>query len=150
MRRRLLERFQQRVERVLGEHVHFVDQVDLVAAARRRVLHVVQQVARVVDLGLRRRVDLDQVDEAAFVDLDAGAALAAGLRGDALLAVERLGEDARDRRLADAARAREQVRVMQPARLQRVDQRLQHVLLPDRVGEGLGPPFARQDEVTHA
>ena len=97
------------------QHVHFVDQVDLVAAARRRVLHVVEQLARVVDLGARGRVDLDQVDEAALVDLAAGAALAAGLRADARLAVQRLGEDARDRRLADAARAGEQERVVDAA-----------------------------------
>ena len=120
VRRRLLERLQQRVERVRREHVHFVDQVDLVAAARRRVLHVVEQLARVVDLGARGRVHFEQVDEAARVDVAAGAALAAGLRRHALLAVQRLGEDARDRGLADAARAGEQERVVDAARVERV------------------------------
>ena len=44
-----------------------------------------------------------------------------GVGGDAVGdAVEALREDARDRRLADAARAGEQVRVMQPAARQRV------------------------------
>ena len=83
VRRRLLERLQQRVEGVRREHVHFVDEVHLVAAAGRRVLHVVEQLARVVDLGARGGVDLDEVDEAAGVDLAAGGADAAGLGADA-------------------------------------------------------------------
>jgi hypothetical protein len=58
--------------------VHLVDEVHLVAAAGRRVLHVVEQLARIVDLGARRRIDLDQVDEAAFVDFPASGANAAG------------------------------------------------------------------------
>ncbi len=51
MRWWLFQRLQQRIERMRRQHVHFVDQVDLVAAAARQVLHVVEQVARVVDLG---------------------------------------------------------------------------------------------------
>src|SRR5690606_27744088 len=61
VRRRLFEGLQQRIERVRREHVHFVDQVDLVAAARGGVLHVVEQLAGVVDLGARGGVDFDQV-----------------------------------------------------------------------------------------
>ncbi len=49
--RRLFQGFQQGVERVTGEHVHFVDQVDLEAPTARRVLHVVQQFAGILDLG---------------------------------------------------------------------------------------------------
>src|SRR3546814_4326065 len=41
--RRLLERLQQRIERRLGQHVDFVDQVDLVAAARGHVLRALDQ-----------------------------------------------------------------------------------------------------------
>jgi hypothetical protein len=58
--------------------VHFVDDVDLVAAARRRVGGVLQQLAHLVDLGVGRGVDLDEVHEAAAVDFLAGAAGAAG------------------------------------------------------------------------
>ena len=131
------------------QHVHFVDQVDLVAAAGRQVLDVLEQLARVVDLGAGGRVDLDQVHEAALVDLAAGAALAAGRRADAALAVERLREDARDRRLADAARAGEQEGVMDAARVERVDERLAHVLLADQLGEAAGTPLAGEYEVAH-
>ena len=79
VRRRLLERLQQRVEGVRREHVHLVDEVHLVATAGRGVLHVIEQLARVVDLGARGRIDLDQVDEAAGVDLAAAGADAARL-----------------------------------------------------------------------
>ena len=108
MRRRLLQGLQQRVERVAREHVHFVDEIDLVAAARGRVLHVVQQLARVIDLGARGGVHLDQIDEAPGIDLAARRAFPAGLGAHALLAVQALREDSRDGRLADAARAGEQ------------------------------------------
>ncbi len=68
---------------------------------------------------------------------------------DALLAVQALGEDARNGGLAHAPRAGEQERVVHPARLERVHQGAQHVLLPDQLGELLGPPLARQCQVTH-
>ena len=143
MRRRLLERLQQRIEGVIRQHVHFVDEVHLVAAASRRILHVVEQFAGVVDLGARCGIHLDEIDEAALVDFPAGRADAAGIRADAGFAVERFRQDARDRRLADAARAGEQERMMDLAAVERVAQRAQHVLLSDHLGEALGAPFAR-------
>ena len=51
------------------EHVHFVDDVDLEAPARRRVQRVLEQLAHVVDLRVGRGVELDQIDEAARIDL---------------------------------------------------------------------------------
>ena len=143
VRRRLFEGFQQRIEGVVGQHVHFVDEVHLVAAASGRVLHVVQQFARIINLGAGGRVDLDEVDEAAFVDFAACGAYAAWIGADAGFAVERLGEDARHRRLADAASTGEQECVMHFAAIECVGQRAQHVFLPDHFGEPLGAPFAR-------
>jgi len=122
--------------------VHFVDEVHLAAAARRGVLHVVEQLARVVHLGARRGVDLEQVDEPAGVDVLARATLAARLRGDAALAVERLGEDARDGGLAHAARAGEKKRVVDATGVERVGERAAHVILPDEFFEGAWAPLA--------
>ena len=124
VRRRLFERLQQRVERVRRQHVHFVDEVDLVAAARGRVLHVLEQLARVIDLGARRGVDFDEVDEAALVDLLAGAHLPQGVAVTPVSQLRHFGEDARDGGLADAARAGEQEGVMHAALRQRIAQRL--------------------------
>src|SRR5262245_54630184 len=129
--------------------MHLVDEIDLVAAARRGVLDVVEKVPRFGDFRARRRVDLDQVDEAALVDLAAGRALAARDGRDAALAVERLREHARHRRLADAARPREEERVMQAAAVERVDEGAHDVLLTGDVAELPGPPLARENEIAH-
>ena len=148
VRRRLFERLEQRVEGMRRQHVHFVDEVDLVAAARRRVLHVLEQLARVIDLGARGGVDFDEVDEAALVDLLAGSAGAAGRGGDAGVAVEALRQDARDGGLAHAARAGEQECVVHAPLRQGIAQRLAHVLLSDELREGTWPPLTRECEVT--
>ena len=55
----------------------------------------------------------------------------------------------RDRRLADAARAGEEVRVMEPVARERVGERGHHVLLPDELPERLRPPLAGECLVTH-
>ena len=142
--------FKQRVERVRRQHVHLVDEVHLEAAARRRVLHVVEQLASVVDLRARRGVDLDEVDEPPLVDRDASRAHAARLRDDARLAVQCLREQPRDRGLADAARAGEQVRVVQPVLFEGVHERLHDVRLPDQLVEAPRPPFQCKYRVAQA
>src|SRR5690606_14060794 len=124
VRRRLFERFQQRVEAVRRQHVHFVDQVNLETPAARRVLHVLEQLARVFDLRARGCVDFDEIQETAFADFAAGAALAARRGGDALFAVQATREDARNRRLADTTRAGEEIGMMQTLVVERVDQGL--------------------------
>ncbi len=142
VRRRLFERLQQRVEGMRREHVHFVDQVDLEASAAGRVLHVVQQLAGVFDLGAARGVDFDQVDETAFVDLTAYRALSTRRGADAGFAVQTLGDDPRDGGLAHPACAGEQVGVVQALAVQRVDQGLEHVRLPDHFAERARTPFS--------
>ena len=129
--------------------MYFVDQVDLEATARRRILHIVEQIPRIVDFGLGGCVDLDQIDKSAFVNLPTRTAFAAWRRGDAGLAIECFGQDPCNCGLANTARSREQIRVVQAAGLQRVDQGLQHVLLTNRVGKVFRPPFAGQNEIGH-
>jgi len=92
--RRLLERLQKRVEGLLGEHVDFVDDVDLVARRRGGEFHVLPELADLVDAPVGRPVDLADVHGAAFRDLPAVRAGVAGDLGGALLAVEGLGQDA--------------------------------------------------------
>ena len=150
VRRRLLERLEQRIEAAGREHVYFVDDVHLVTAAARCVLNRLQQFAHVIDAGARRGVDLDHVDEAPLVHVHAAAALAAGIRADSALAVQALGQDARDGGFADAAGAGEQERVVQAVLVQPVDQGLRDVLLADQLLKRFGAPLARQDLVTHA
>ena len=149
MGRRFLQRLQQRVEGVRREHVHFVDEVDLVAASRGSVLDVVEQLAGVVDLGVRRRIDFDEVNEPSGINFAASAANAAGCRRDAGFAIEAFGEDPRDGRLADTTGTCEQKRVMDAPGLERVRQRPAHVLLPDELCKFFGAPCPRQSGISH-
>ncbi len=150
VRRRLFERLEHRVERVVREHVHFVDHIDLEARIDRRVHRAFQQRRHLVDAAIARRIHLEIIDEAPFIDLPARAAHAARRGGHARFAVERLREDARERRLADAARAREQVGVMQAAAVECVRERTNDVLLADERREGFRPPFACENLIGHA
>ena len=145
VRRRLFQGLEQCIKAVAREHVHFVDEVHLVTPARRRVRNVVEQFARVVHLGARGGVHFNQVNEPALVHFDAGRTLAAGLGRNAGFAVKRLGEDARDRGLADAARAGKQEGMVQAIVVERVHQRPDDVLLTHELGERGGGATCAQE-----
>ncbi len=149
VRRRLFERFQQRIEAAVGQHMDFVDQIDLVARTRGRILHIFQQFPRVLHLGARGCVDLEQIYTAPLGDFQTGTAAAAGFRTNACFAVQAFGENSRDRGLAHAARAGKQVRVMQAVVVQRVHQRLQYVFLAHHFAETTGPPLACEYLIGH-
>ena len=116
-----------------------------------RYCGVVDDVADVIDAGVAGGVDLDHVDVVAARDRHARIAFAAGLgRGlVGILAVERLGEDAGHGRLADAARAAEEIRVGDAPGLDRLLQRLRNVILPDDFIERCGAISAGEDGVGH-
>ena len=86
---------------------------------------------------------------AARVDIDAGRTHATGRRRDAGRAIEALCQEPGDRRFADAARAGEQIGMVQAAALQRIGQRPHHVILPYQVGKFLRPPFAGERLIAH-
>ena len=137
VRRRLLDQLQQRVPRGVGELVRLVEDVDLVATLGRLEHDALADLADVVDAALRRRVHLDDVEGAAVRDRDARVTRLVRVRRRALLAVEPLGEDARERRLAGAARAREEIRLPHLSGADRVLQRAHDGLLSDDVVEVL-------------
>ncbi len=93
--------------------MHFVDQIDLKAAPRGRILHVVQQIARIFDFRARRSVDLNQIDEAALFNLATVVALAAWRGGDAGFAVKSLRQQARNGGFTYAARAGKEISMME-------------------------------------
>jgi hypothetical protein len=105
--RRLLQGLQQRIEGVGGEHVDFVDDDDLVAAVGGEVLDAVAQFADIFHAVIGGAVDLEDVGGGAFGDLDADRTDVAGLMGNALFAVEGLGQDAGRTGLADTPGAGE-------------------------------------------
>ena len=71
---RLFQSLEQAVEGLLRQHMHLVDDVDLVARGVRLVVGAVDQVADVVDAGVGGRVHLDHVEMPALED---GAAMLA-------------------------------------------------------------------------
>ena len=129
--------------------MHLVNQVHLVAAAGRRELDVVHQLAGLVDLRSRRRIHLDQVDEPPLVEFGARAALAARPGGDAGFTVDALGEEARERRLADPAGPGEEEGVVEPIRIQRIDERTHDVGLSHELLEVARPPLAGKHLIAH-
>ena len=126
-----------------------IDQVHLEATPARRVLHVLQQLAGILNLGAGGGIDLDQVHEAAGVDFPTGGALPARRGGHTDLAVQRLGENPGDGGFAHPARTGEQKSVMQPLPVERVSQRTDHMLLADQFVKGAGAPFAGQNLIAH-
>ena len=141
VRRRLLERLQQRRRRRLREHVHLVEDVHLVPTGRaeRRPL---DQVTDGVDAVVGRGVELVHVVGGATLDLQTRLALAARLAVDDVPAVQHLGEDAGGGRLAGAARPREQVRLALAALANRIAKCLDDMVLPLQLTESPRPVAA--------
>jgi hypothetical protein len=154
VRRRLLQRLQERREGVARELVDLVDDDHAVLAAGRREADLLAQRLHVGDTAVRGAVDLGHVQRHAGRDLAARGALVAGLgraaaAQAALLAVERLGDQARAAGLADAAGAGEEVGVGNAAALERPGEHGGDVLLPDHVGERLRPVLQGKSAMGH-
>jgi hypothetical protein len=129
--RGFLERLEEGVEGALGEHVHFVEEVDLAGEVGRGVGDLLAQLPDVVDAAVAGGVHFDQVKGGAGEDGPAGIAGVARLAIAELAAVDGPGEDAGGRRFAGAARPAEQVGVAHPGAFQSVAQRPRDMLLPD-------------------
>ncbi|MNE00325.1 hypothetical protein D3C80_927320 [compost metagenome] len=149
VRRRLFQRFQQRIEAVTREHVHFVNQVNLEAAAGGCVLDVIQQIAGIFHLGSGRGVDLDQINKAPLLNLAAVVALTARRGGDAGFTVQAFGQQARNGGFTHAARAREQIGVMNPPQREAVSQRSQDMFLSDNICKRLRAPLTGKNLIAH-
>ena len=141
---RLFERLEQCVEGRRGQHVDFVNDVDLVLRLARRELHLFDQVAHIVHAGMRRRVNLNQVQRPPLGQAAADGALAAGplvRRGGA---VDGARQDAGDGRLAGPARPGKQVGMRHAACRQGVTEGLENMGLADDVLERVRPPASIQ------
>ncbi len=141
MFRRLFQRFQHGIEGVAGKLMDFVDDVDLETPAGWRIGGAIEQLRHVVDAAIRGGIELDVIDEAAAIDFHAGRADSAWRGRHPGFAIQRLGHDPRQRGLADATRAGEQIGMMQPPLLQGMGQRTHHMLLPHQGGKGFRAPF---------
>ena len=154
VRRRLLQRLEQRVEGRARQHVHFVEDVDLVARAHRRVADGIVDLPHVLDAVMRGGIHLQYVRMPA---LDDGLAVHAHHRhldrrffhrAVGQFVIERTRKNARGRRLSDAAHAGQDPGLRNAAALERVRDRAHHGVLPDQILEACGPVFACEHAVS--
>ena len=147
MLRRLLQNFQQRVERRFGEHVHLVDDVHALAYCGGREDCLVAQHAHIVHAVVGRRIQLDHVENGAVLNAAAGVALVAGVSVHRVLAVDRLGENARAGRFARAAGADKKIGVAKPSGTHLGLERFGDERLPHHIVKGFRPVFPVQSFV---
>ncbi len=93
MRRRLFQRFQERVERADGKHVHLVDDINAVLRGSRRKIRLLAKGADILDAVVAGRVDFHNVEDGAVLDAAADLAFAAGVPVRGAQAVHGLGQD---------------------------------------------------------
>ena len=150
---RLLQRLQEGVEGRRRQHVDFVDDVDLVAGAGRRIAHAVIDLADVIDAGMGRGVHFQHVHVPAFHDRLAVHAQVRHVDGRplhrtiGLFVVQRAGENPRRGGFADPADAGQDPGLRNPARFERIRNGADHGLLADQVVKTGGAVFARQHPV---
>jgi hypothetical protein len=149
MSRRLLQGFQQRVERLLRQHVNFVDDVDFIITANRCEADIFSKFANLIDAVVAGTVDFEHVEAYTLGNLPARVADSTWIDGRAMNAVQSFGQDPGNRSFASSARADKKVSVSNTLLLNRIFQRLDDVILAEHVVEYLGPIFSREDLVTH-
>ena len=141
--RRLLKRFQKRVERRVREHVHLVDDEHAILQLQRRELRLVDQGTDVVHAVVRRGVDLDHVRAARLCKPACGA----GSAGFPVLRVETVDRARKDlcrARLSRPARTAEQIGVGELSVPHLVFQYGRDMVLSDDLPEGFGAVLAIQ------
>ncbi|GJD76755.1 hypothetical protein CFIICLFH_5014 [Methylobacterium goesingense] len=153
VRRRLLQRLQKGVERLLGEHVDFVDDVDLVARLRWRIADAVDDAAYVVDAGMRGGIHLQHIHVPGFHDRPTMAAEfrhrdgGAGVGMSVADIVEPARQDPGRGGLADAAHARKHPGLRDAVGREGVGQGAHHGALADQIVEILGAILASEHPV---
>ena len=110
--------------------MHFVDQVYLKLAAGGFVLHIVQQLPGILDLGARRGVDLKQVNIVTLLNFLTRTALPTRVCTLSLFTVQAFRKYAGNRGFPHAPGTGEQVSMVQPVVLQCIGDGRNHVLLP--------------------
>ena len=138
----LLQGLEEGVGSLAGEHVGFVDDIDLAAVLGGLEVDLFADLADFLHAAIAGGVQLDDVQVAALVDGDADSALVAGVALLWIEAVDGLGEDAGCGGLAAAPGAAEEVAVADAALRHSLAEGVGDMLLPGQVAEGAGPPLA--------
>jgi len=146
---RLFERLEKRVERLLGQHVDLIDDVELELRRRRGVFDRVAQLADFFDAAVAGAVDFNHIQRPAFGNFKATGVIVVEVDLRSAGAIEALGENAGDRGLARAARPAKEVGMGDTALLDGIGKRLRDVLLSDHIAEPLRPILSRDDLIGH-
>ena len=146
---RFFERFQEGVEGLLGQHVDFVNDIDLEPGSGRSVADGVAELADFLDAAIAGAVDFDDIEGTALGDLAAAGVVVLEIDFGTIGAIQALGEDAGDGGFAGAAGTAEEVSVGDSVLADGVGQGLGDVILADDVAEPLGSVFAGDDLVRH-
>ena len=152
MFRGLFERFQQGVEGGGGEHVHLVDQIDLVGAAGRGICGIFPQRPDTLDAVVAGTVDLKHIETPSLGNLHTGIANAAGIVGRAILAglaVQRLGQNTGGRGLSHPARADKEIRLRETTPRDGVLKSAGDMLLANNLLKTLRSVFSGKNAVAH-
>ena len=110
--------------------MHFVDDVDFIAAGNGRILHLFPQIAHLVDAVVGGGVDLGDVEIGRVGERLARFALAAGRAAYGMLAVDGARENFGGARLSRAARPAKEVRVPHAPRFYLIRQNFDDMFLP--------------------
>ena len=146
---RFLQRLEQRIERLLREHVHLVDDVDFELRRGRRVHHRVAQFANFIDATIAGAVNLQHVHRPPLGNLLRLGVVIREIDLRTIGAVEALGKNPGQRGFAGAPWPAKQIRVRDPVGADGVGQRLADVILTDDIAEPLRTVFASYDLVRH-
>src|SRR5579864_5405964 len=148
---RFLQSLEESVESSVGDLMGFVEDVDFETVASRAISGGFAKFADFVDAAVGGGVDFNDVDRISGANFSARFADSAGFWDRAVFgaAVQRHGQDAGDRRLANTAMPAEDVAMGGTSLFDGVLQRTGNVLLSDDLGEPLRTVFAGQDGVTH-
>ena len=142
---RFLQRLQEGVGGGVGQHVGFVNDVDLTRTLGGGEVHLVPYVPDLVDAPVAGGVQFNDVHELAVVHRPAVVAGVAGVAVLDILAVGGLGDDPGGGGLAAAPRAAEQVGVGDPALADGLAECGGDVFLAHQLAEAGRPPLAVED-----
>ena len=142
MRRRFFQGLEESVGSLAGQHVGFVDDVDLAPVLCRLEVDLVAYFPDLLHAAIAGRVQFDDVQVAALVDGHADGALFARVAVPRIQAVDGFGQHPGGGRFTAAPGAAEQVAVADPPLHNGLPERVAHVLLARQVREGSWPPLA--------
>ncbi len=142
MTRGFLECLQQRIERRIGEHVDFIDDVDPVPASEVGKIYIISNLSNIINAGVGGPVNFNDVDRVTLSNIHAIDTGIAGSAGRATLTIKGLGQNTGNRCFSDAPGSGKEKGMRDPFGGNGIHQSLHHMTLSDHVIERGGAVFS--------